>query len=132
MMDLRTIRDLADQQARRAAREGQQPYVPFDAEEVRQYGVSTKIPFPNIGSYRPKGWLLLEDKTMLVDSSGFGSWGEPALTLPGFRAKVLEYMQENPKLGYAIIEEGQFQVYIGVFAPKESANTNTKREKGKD
>lgn len=111
MMDTDTIRALADEQAEIAAREGHTPYVPWDAAEVDAYGVSRNVPFPNIGSYEPFGWELVESQ--LVDSSGFGADDEPALTLPQLRAWVSENLRASS--GYAIIEEGQFQIVIGRF-----------------
>lgn len=108
MMDLKTIRYLADEQAKKAAREKRVPYAPFDADEVENYPA---FPFPNIGSHRPKGWKLVD--SLFVDKSGFGSENEPALTIRGLKAKLLEQLQEG--YGYAIIEEGQFQLSLGVF-----------------
>lgn len=49
---------------------------------------------------------------MFVDSSGFGAEDEPALTIKQF------YEQVKAGLGYAVIEAGQFQVYVGVFEKK--------------
>lgn len=62
---------------------------------------------PNIGDYRPKGWELVE--TYFVDSSGMGGQNEPTLTFNQFLQEVKQ------GYGYAIISEGQFQVYIGEF-----------------
>jgi hypothetical protein len=64
---------------------------------------------PNIGDYRPKGFKLVDD--MMVDKSGFGSENEPALTVRQFALRL-----QHGK-AYAIVEEGQFQVIIGVFEP---------------
>lgn len=62
---------------------------------------------PNFGNYRPKDWKMIESH--FVDSSGFGRENELALTFPNFYEKlVLGH-------GYAIIEAGQFQVYVGEF-----------------
>jgi len=44
-----------------------------------------------------------------VDNSGFGSDDETALTPANFLAKV------RAGFFYGIIEQGQFQVYIGEF-----------------
>ena len=54
-----------------------------------------------------KGYTLVN--SYFVDNSGFGSEDEPTLTPANFLAKV--------KAGffYGIIEQGQFQVYIGEF-----------------
>jgi hypothetical protein len=63
---------------------------------------------PNIGSYRPKGWTLVG--THFVDKTGSGHRTEPALTFVQFLGAV------QAGMGYAIIEEGLFQVVIGEFA----------------
>lgn len=68
----------------------------------------TGIPF--IGDQRHKQWELIDE--LFVDSSGFGQSGEPALTIDAFRAKI------KAGLGYAVIDAGQFQVYVGVFKRK--------------
>lgn len=62
---------------------------------------------PNLGNDCPTGWKLIEE--LFVDKSGFGAPSESALTADQFLAKVKKHQ------GYAIIEEGQFQLYIGVF-----------------
>jgi hypothetical protein len=56
----------------------------------------------------PWGWELTGEE-YFVDSSGFGSPGEPALTFDQFATKCTEGM------GYAITEAGQFQVYIAEY-----------------
>jgi hypothetical protein len=50
-----------------------------------------------------------------VDSSGFGSDSEPALTQRQFMAKVREEMKANPQTAFAITEYGQFQCFVGVY-----------------
>ncbi len=67
---------------------------------------------PNIGDYRPRGWKLVEHR--LVDKTGLGLEYEPALTVPGLMRWVRSM---GPGNGYAIIEEGQFQVVLGRFVP---------------
>lgn len=62
---------------------------------------------PNFGDFRPKGWKLVRE--LFVDSSGFGEKGEMALTIEQFLEEIKRFH------GYAIIEEGQFQVRIGEF-----------------
>lgn len=113
MMDTATIRALADEQAERAAREGQTPYVPWDEREVGEYGFVRPVPFPNIGSYEPEGWELVEHQ--LVDKTGLGAEDEPALTLSQLKAWINEGLAQKRSYGYALIEEGQFQVVIGRF-----------------
>jgi hypothetical protein len=80
---------------------GRQPYI---AKSDKDPGVRA---VPDFGDYRPKGFKLVE--SYFVDNSGFGTPGESALTFSEFVAKV------KKDFGYAIIEQGQFQVYIGEF-----------------
>ena len=110
MMSLEAIRNLSNKQAAKAARSKKVPYVPFDRGEIENY---PPFPFPNIGSYIPKGWKEL--RRLFVDTSGLGSENEPALTTGQFKEKLLELHNANDGYGYAIVEEGQFQVYVGVF-----------------
>lgn len=62
---------------------------------------------PNIGDSKPIGFKEID--RLFVDNSGFGASNEPALTTEQFLAKV------KAGLYYAIVAEGQFQIYIGVF-----------------
>ncbi len=76
----------------------------FIAKENGKLGSS---PIPDIGDNHPDGWELEEE--LFVDSSGFGDEGEPALTIDQFTKKI------KAGYGYATIEQGQFQVHVGVF-----------------
>ena len=102
MYDLATINQMNEERCEEAGREGKEPYLINDNAEIEKFP-----PFPNIGTFRPQGWKLV--KELFVDSSGLGSEGESALTVAQFK--------EQLKIGngYAIIEKGQFQVYIGEF-----------------
>lgn len=107
MMDLATIRKMNRDVGRKAQSENKQPYIVTDAttfEDIRH--------IPNFGDYRPKGWKLVE--TYFVDSSGFGAPNEPALTIDEFMNKL------KKGHGYAIVEAGQFQVYIAEFVKTRS------------
>jgi len=101
MMSLEIIDQMSRKAGQKAARLKRQPLVAFTDKD------SNVVKCPNFGSYRPKGWRLV--KTLFVDSSGFGSGDEPALTKQQFIETV------RAGFGYAIIEQGQFQLYIGVF-----------------
>lgn len=70
----------------------------------------------HLGDYVPEGWDLVE--THFVDASGFGEEGEAALTIDQFEALIRADMNS----GWAIVEAGQFQVYIGQFRNTESDN----------
>ncbi len=113
MMSAGAIRHLGRQQARRAARAKVQPLV-VEGEDMPD---DTRLfeyirHMPNIGTYRPRGWKLVEHR--LVDKTGFGLEREPALTIQGLMRWVRSM---GPGNGYAIIEEGQFQVVVGRFIP---------------
>jgi len=112
MMSLAAIRALSAQQAARAARAKKTPYFVEQDDLDRWHekldaGQTPSLPFPNIGDYRPNGFKLVD--TLFCDKSGWGSPSEPALTVHQLVAAL-----EVGK-GYAIIEEGQFQCYLGVF-----------------
>jgi len=110
MFSTAAIKQNNRRQAEKAAQRGEEPYVPYDASEIRQM---PPFPFPNIGDHRPDGWEL--EDTLFCDSSGFGSSGEPALTTEQLIEKLLNRHAEPGVFGYAIIEEGQFQLHLGVF-----------------
>lgn len=112
MMSAETIRDFQREAAERASADDLKPFIVWQ-EDLDQWhaeakeGYAPNFPFPSIGDYVPKGWTLVDRH--FVDNSGFGAPDEPALTWQQF----LGELQVN--FGYAIIEEGQFQVYIGKF-----------------
>jgi hypothetical protein len=132
MMSLSAIKDMSREAAIKAAKEKKVPLIleQEDLDYLRDYGRFTKktmagggIPF--IGDHVPKGWkrtdILTDDwdqrskyehdgmGSYFVDTSGFGSEGEGALTIKGM-GRVF-----RPGFGYALIEVGQFQGNIGVF-----------------
>jgi hypothetical protein len=77
---------------------------------VMKEGNSEKFPpfpFPDLGDYRPKGWELVGE--YFVDSSGFGRDDQPALSVSQFLSKL------RIGYGYALIEQGEFQVFVGEF-----------------
>ena len=104
-MSLEAIREESRRAEERAREENKLPYI---AEHDGDDGVRNA---PFIGDYVPEGWTPTEK--YFVDSSGFGSPSEPALTFSQF----LEHVKEG--YGYAIVESGQFQVYIQEFKEAE-------------
>lgn len=111
MMSPSYIRQIAREAAETAAEQGQEPFVYFNAEEAIHDSV--RIPF--LGDYVPEGWETIGDP-LFVDSSGFGSASEPALTREQYRAAVAERIEtarsEGYTSGFAVVEAGQFQVYV--------------------
>lgn len=101
MMSLATIRSMSESATQLAAKNKKVPYVAFSDNDEGVFGC------PNLGDYIPLGWERID--VLFVDASGFGSENEPALTKDQFLNKV------ESGLGYAIVESGQFQVYIGVY-----------------
>lgn len=63
---------------------------------------------PALGEYIPKGFKVVN--RYWVDSSGFGSESEPALTATQFISKVRKGFY------YAITGQGQFQIYISEYS----------------
>lgn len=112
MMSLTTIRQMAQDAAENACRARLKPYGPWD-EDIAAWrssaasGTLPRLPFPFLGDYVPENYELEEE--VFVDSSGWGSPGEPAMTIPEF----LDTLRSDRS--YAITEAGQFQVYIGVY-----------------
>ena len=70
---------------------------------------------PNVGFYDPPGWREDMDLRFFVDKTGADNSG-PAQTINTFiaHARALVLATSEP-LGFAIVEEGPFQLYIGVF-----------------
>jgi hypothetical protein len=52
-----------------------------------------------------------------VDKTGRGYDWEPALTVEQFKQVLRDYVAENPGHGFAIVEEGEFQVVVSAFLP---------------
>src|SRR3972149_10797559 len=104
MMSLQEINRISQAAAKRAARARKQPFV-VEAEDLKDFGCVRGIPM--FGDYIPEGWKLVN--TYFVDSSGFGQPGEPALTIDEFTHKLVVGR------GYAVLEAGQFQVYMGEY-----------------
>lgn len=94
----------AGEQAQKRSRK---PYVLKSVSSVDKW---PPAPFPFIGTYVPKGWKEVE--RVMCDSSGFGSPGEPALTL----GQLQEYVRgRGVGFAYAIVNAGFFQVAVAVY-----------------
>lgn len=111
MMSLQSIKQANRERAAEAAAENLTPYVYFDTNEVDAH---EGFPFPHLGDYEPYGWELVDEH--FVDATGLGSANEPALTVNAFRELIKsEIRNAESTLGWAIVEAGQFQVYVGQF-----------------
>lgn len=112
MFSLATIHALSAEAAAKAAQKRKQPFVVDQRDFAQgfnnwpQYG--RRYPFckfPNLGTYVPEGWKL--DSYFQMDKSGHDDGF--SLGIDHGRAKLVVGH------GYAIIEEGEFQVVIGDF-----------------
>ncbi len=122
MMSLSVIAGLAREQHRKAARAKLVPLVVEGEDMPDDARLATYLRhIPNFGTYRPKGWHLVEQ--LFVDKSGLGAEWEPAMTLRQFLRAV---RKAGPGNGYAIIEEGEFQVYVGRFEPRKGRERGVK------
>lgn len=101
MMSLEAIKSMSEEAAVQAAQNNLEPYTAFTDGDAGVFHC------PFLGNHVPGGWKVID--TFFVDSSGFGSDNEPALSTKQFLSRV------KGGLGYAVAEAGQFQVYIHVF-----------------
>lgn len=78
------------------------------------------------GSRRWAGHVDGEDLRLFVDKVGWGAIDEPALTYPELVSNLRSVLdalrvadvvngKPFPSLGVGIVEEGQFQIYLGLF-----------------
>lgn len=109
-----TIASLNADAALAAAQKNLQPFIPWDADEIGIIGAKFFRNIPNIGSLDVSDtWDHVEDT--LVDSSGFGQPGEPALTIDQALDYVIGHVEESGRRGFAVTSQGQFQVVLSVF-----------------
>lgn len=112
MYSLKVIKSMNKRAHAKAVQEDMQPFIFFNEEEV---GNLPQQCLPEFGDYRPTRWKMREE-TLFCDSSGWGSSDEPALSVEQTRDTILRIMRETEgTVGFAVIETGQFQVYVGVF-----------------
>ena len=122
MMSGGQIMKLANDAAVRAAKRKQEPRVFFDAADIEEYFGN----IPNIDTFRPEGWELVEQR--MVDKSGWGAYDEPALTVEGYKKWLSEYLETPETVGWAIIEEGQFQIVVGRFVKAGEAPAKAQKK----
>lgn len=118
MWSLETLNYL-NQKAAKKSRSGQrEPYVP----SLHSFDSFPPFPLPHLGSYVPAGWERVEEATWFADSSGWGRSGEPALAVSELKNELRLYSAENPTHGFALVECGQFQCYVGAYRPIAEAD----------
>lgn len=104
MMSIAAIVELSDQAAVKARKAHKIPFI-FDSLADVDRNLRR---IPNLGSYVPEGWKLEEYWTVNKDGS---SDGGPALSLDSLRREITTRLDR----GFALIEEGEFQVVVGAF-----------------
>jgi hypothetical protein len=109
MMSLEVIRRMNNEIAAEAAKTNKRPYVPASPDER-----NLLRHIPGLGCFVPDGWRKTEAE-WFVDKSGLGRAYGPALTIDRFRRALRRYILANPEHGYAITEEGPFQLFVTAF-----------------
>lgn len=135
MFSSATIRSMSDRAAREAAHAHRAPCVLYSAATV----AADIVGLPFLGDYCPKSWTPLiwtdlealdmgdeggqaetdEPVELLVDSSGYGSEYEPALSRRQTERRLITLLEavegKGWTLGAAVSEAGQFQCYIRIY-----------------
>jgi hypothetical protein len=132
MLGPETIRNMSDVAAWRAAEEGKEPLIVWQAEDLRHA--------PFLGDYIPAGWrrarwdegipkpqrwvyaINYDEACVEVDASGFGASDEPALTWDELATYATTVQAATAlDVGWALIEVGQLQAVLGIFVRDASA-----------
>jgi len=115
MFGLETIKAMNREAGEKARDLGLEP---FHLESFAQLESMPPFPFPNIGDDSVEVSKRYEHVTdLFCDKSGWGADDEPALTIPQLMERLRVLLRENQETGLrlAIVEEGQFQIFIGVW-----------------
>lgn len=110
-MSLESIIAINNEVAATAAEEGRQPHVPAGPEEMDSY---PPFPFPALDGYVPAGWEVA-DGSWFVSRMEEARGAEPALDVEQFRKALREYVTDHRGHGFAITEEGPFQVVVSAM-----------------
>lgn len=102
MYSLETLNYLNDEAVKRARQAKRKPV--FFNGDAEQFSV------PYVGDRSFSG--LKRVKTLFVDTSGWGGEHEPAMT----QAQFLK--QLDTECAYGVVEQGEFQCYVGVWKKK--------------
>ena len=137
MYDLETIKQMNQDAGQNAMDQGLEPlkFNSVDMNNLKGGDITPIRSMPDLGDSVPSGWSRfnlgkIKDKftynykihkddangsgAFFVDQ-GMGSENEPAMTISQFIKSLSEIWNMNKRLGFGIVETGQFQVKIGVF-----------------
>jgi len=113
-----TIQDIREEAGRTAKRNRLTPQL---VEEALAYWNSrSRWNFPFLGDYVPEGWELCENiEPLFVDATGsnLDEAGGPALSLNDFARKVEQFVKAHDHYALAVLEQGPFQVVVGIYRP---------------
>ncbi len=109
MYSLDVIKQLNKEAAEKAILEEIEPTLIAREDEVDEM---PPFPFPMIGDKKVE---LSRIETLFCDSSGFGQDGEPALSINQLKRKLKEMIRNHGPIRVAVIESGQFQIYLDVW-----------------
>ncbi len=112
MMSLDVLRRVNEEIAAEAAQRGLVPFVPDSTQDVDHW---PPFPLPNLGYLEPEGWKKAD--SWFVDKTGHGYESEPALTFSQFKRRLRQYISQHRGFGFAITEEGEFQIIVSSFMP---------------
>jgi len=110
MMSLDRIRNASAMAAARAATDKRVPLL-VTQDDLDGNVLDHLRYMPFLGDYTPPGYEKVNE--YFVDSSGCGTEGGSAISAKLFSTQV------KVGMSYAVVESGQFQVYIGEFKKVE-------------
>jgi len=110
MMSLEMIRERNRKAGHEARDRGVRPVCIEVGSDIDTY---PPFPFPDMGEFCPGTYVEVD--RWFCDATGMGSDDEPALSPEQVKAKLRETFVHHPEYSYAVVEAGQFQVYLGVF-----------------
>ena len=137
MMDIETIKQVNKEAGKNDQENNIKPLVfnSVDMDRLKHNDIEPIRSMPDLGDSVPSGWkrfnlgkikdqfkysykIYKDDAkgfgAFFVDQ-GFGSENEPAMTISQFIHSLSEIWKKNKRLGFGIVETGQFQVKIGIF-----------------
>ena len=137
MMDIETIKQVNREAGKNAQENNIKPLVfnSVDMAKLIHNDIEPIRSMPDVGDSVPSGWQRfnlgkIKDqfkysyKIYKDDAKGFGAFfvdqgmgseNEPAMTINQFIHSLSEIWNKNKRLGFGIVETGQFQVKIGIF-----------------
>ena len=137
MMDIETIKQVNKEAGKNAKENNIKPLVfnSVDMDKLKHNDIEPIRTMPDVGDSVPNGWnrfnigkikdqFKYSYKIYKDDAKGFGAFfvdqgmgseNEPAMTINQFIYSLSEIWNKNKRLGFGIVETGQFQVKIGIF-----------------